>query len=161
MGFKWLQPAKVQVVKIFDDVYGVLLAKTVDLFFNQKLVVFKFVPKTGLDTDKNEDEQGFQLWTLWFYTSVCLYGDLMEFEHIFSSRNWDLWASPTDMQMTAPPGEQEKKKARGSAAQICWKEGSVNLEKPKEMESNNSWIFIVSIITGNHMETMNHMENNW
>jgi hypothetical protein len=29
------------------------------------------------------------------------------------------------------------------------------------MESNNSWIFIVSIITGNHMETMNHMENNW
>lgn len=61
MGFKWLQPAKVQVVKIFDDVYGVLLAKTVDLFFNQKLVVFKFVPKTGLDTDKNEDEQGFQL----------------------------------------------------------------------------------------------------
>jgi hypothetical protein len=45
MGFKWLQPAKVQVVKIFDDVYGVLLAKTVDLFFLPKIGCFQVCTK--------------------------------------------------------------------------------------------------------------------
>ena len=61
MGFKWLQPAKVQGVKMFDDVYGVLLAKTVDLFFTKNWLFSRLSPKTGLDTDKNEDKQGFQL----------------------------------------------------------------------------------------------------
>ena len=120
MGFKWLQPAKVQGVKMFDDVYGVLLAKTVDLFFTKNWLFSRLSPKTGLDTDKNEDEQGFSCERCDITPAFVYMGIWWKFEHIFTSRNWDLWASPTDMEMTAPPaGEQEKKKARGSAARIC------------------------------------------
>jgi hypothetical protein len=59
MGFKWLQPAKVQVVKIFDDVYGVLLAKTVDLFFTKNWLFSSLYQKLDLIPTKMRMNRGF------------------------------------------------------------------------------------------------------
>ena len=43
-----------------SHVYGVLLAKTIEIcFWDQKWVVFELLPTTRLDTDNNEDEQDF------------------------------------------------------------------------------------------------------